>query len=138
MTASRPWQWIIGLLFVALFAYVVFLYAPGTADAPTAVDPTPVQMTISGTYGCLPHRDASGPQTEECAFGIRTDDGTWYAANFGQSASAMQQFQAGAHIVARGFSVPKEALSTDHWARYNMVGIFTITDTLESSPVLVK
>lgn len=94
----------------------------------TPIDATPQNITLSGTYVCLPHIDTRGPQTDECAFGLRTDEGDYYAVNFGQSAAAMQQFQAGAHIRASGFFVAKEALNTDQWNRYTMKGIFTVTE----------
>ncbi len=91
----------------------------------------PLSMTITGTYLCLPHLDTSGPQTEECAFGIQDTVGTFYAVNFGASADAMQQFQANARVRVEGFFVPKEALSTDQWNKYDMQGIFTVTRLLE-------
>ncbi len=91
------------------------------------IDPPSQQVTLSGTYECLPHLDAEGPQTEECAFGFVTDDGVHYAVNFGASADAMQKFQSGAHVTAEGFVVPRDALSTDEWQKYNMKGMFTIT-----------
>ncbi|MBY0376373.1 hypothetical protein K2P96_00110 [Patescibacteria group bacterium] len=94
------------------------------------LDSTPQNVTLSGTYTCLPHLDTRGPQTDECAFGFLTDDGVYYAVNFGESADAMQQFQTRQHITAQGFVVIKEALSSDHWAKYNMKGIFTITKVL--------
>ncbi len=95
------------------------------------IDSTPQQMTLVGTYMCLPHIDTAGPQTEECAFGLQADDGTFYAVNFGASANAMQQFQANARVRAEGFFVPKEALSTNQWHKYDMKGIFTITQLLD-------
>lgn len=98
------------------------------------IDSTPQPMVLEGTYLCLPHLDTSGPQTEECAFGIQADTGEFYAVNFGASADAMQQFQANARIHAEGFFVPKEALSTDQWQKYDMVGIFTVTQMLEAEP----
>lgn len=33
---------------------------------------------FEGVAVCLPHKDSSGPQTLECAVGIKTDDGTYY------------------------------------------------------------
>ena len=69
-----------------------------------------------------------GPQTEECAFGLKADSGEYYAVNFGQSADAMTQFQSGAHITANGFVVLKEALDTNQWQKYNMKGMFTVTN----------
>lgn len=106
-----------------------------TKSEPVNLDPTPQNVTLSGTYVCLPHLNASGPQTTECAFGIKTDDGVYYAVNFGQSANAMTQFQSGAHITADGFVVIKEALNTDQWQKYNMKGIFTITKMIAPAPI---
>lgn len=103
-----------------------------------AIDPTPQDVTLSGTYVCLPHLDTGGPQTEECAFGFKTDDGVYYAVNFGASANAMNQFQGGAHITAKGFVVLKEALNTNRWNTYNMKGIFTVTNMVDPAPVPVQ
>jgi hypothetical protein len=115
---------LIGVLLCVVAAALFFLCPRGihTGD----LDPTPRNVTLSGTYVCLPHLDTSGPQTEECAFGLKTDDGVYYAVNFGASAGAMKRFQSGAHITAEGFVVITEALSTDHWQHYNMKGIFTV------------
>lgn len=44
-----------------------------------AAAPAQEEVTIRGTVVCLPHRDTDGPQTLECAFGIRDQSGTYYA-----------------------------------------------------------
>lgn len=121
------------VILVAVAAYFLFIKSP-TTETPQDLDPTPQSVTLSGTYVCLPHADTTGPQTEECAFGLQTDDGEYYAVNFGASANAMTQFQSGAHITAEGFVVIKEALSSDQWQKYNMKGIFTITTMIDPSP----
>lgn len=126
---------LIGAVAVLVVGVVgAYLYFGRMQTKPEPLDPTPRQVTLSGTYECLPHLDTSGPQTTECAFGLVTDEGEHYAVNFGQSATAMEQFQAGAHIRAEGFVVIKEALSTDQWQKYNMKGIFTVTKMLEPAP----
>jgi hypothetical protein len=106
----------------------------GKASEQIIPDALPKNVTMSGTYVCLPHSEQAGAQTEECAFGIKTDDGDYYAVNFGQSADQMKLFQSGAHVVAEGFVVAKEALSTDHWNKYNMKGIFTTTSMIATHP----
>jgi hypothetical protein len=103
------------------------------AVAPVQLDPTPQNVTLSGTYKCLSKIDTTGPQTEECAFGFKTDDGIDYAVNFGSSADAMNQFMSGKHVTAEGFVVIKEALNTDQWEKYNMKGIFTVTKVVEQA-----
>lgn len=39
------------------------------------------EITIQGKVVCLPHWDTSGEQTLECAFGLQTDEGDYYALN---------------------------------------------------------
>lgn len=123
----------LGVLVSMLGVFFVVDYMLTLPEPSVILDPTPQQAVLSGTYVCLPHRDTDGPQTEECAFGLRTDTGEYYAVNFGQSADALQQFMAGAHITAEGFVVIKEALSSAYWESYTMRGIFTITQIMDIS-----
>lgn len=127
---------IIAIVLIALIGIAAFasMRSNEQVSVPQDLDPTPQNVTLSGTFECLPHLDTTGPQTEECAFGLKTDDGVYYAVNFGESANAMEQFQAKKHITAEGFVVIKEALSTDQWAKYNMKGIFTITKYIDQAP----
>ena len=39
----------------------------------------PKEITITGEMVCLPHRNTSGPQTLECAFGLKSNGGKYYA-----------------------------------------------------------
>lgn len=36
------------------------------------------KMTLTGTLTCLPHK-GDGPHTLECAYGLKSDDGKYYA-----------------------------------------------------------
>ncbi len=122
---------IVSILVVIVGYFLILELLGQSLFRESPIDPTPISMTLVGTFMCLPHLDMSGPQTEECAFGIQADTGEFYAVNFGQSADAMGHFQARARIRAEGFFVPKEALSTDHWNKYDMQGIFTVTQLLD-------
>jgi hypothetical protein len=93
-------------------------------------DSRPYEVTLSGTYTCLPFIDGKMQPEDECIFGLKTDEGEYYMVNFGQSAAAKEEFDKRLHIKAKGFVVVKEALSTNHWNAYNMKGIFTITERL--------
>ncbi len=125
----------IGTLLAVLFVVVAgVMYRSVPEETVVPLDPTPRSVTLSGTYVCLPHADTTGPQTEECVFGIQTDDGEYYAVNFGASAQAMEQFQSGVHVRAEGFVVIKEVLSTNQWEQYTMEGVFTVTNIVEVTP----
>ena len=49
------------------------------------------QIMLTGTYDCLPHRGVKPgePQTAECAAGLRTAEGNYYALNFAASSRLM-------------------------------------------------
>lgn len=117
-------------------AFLLFFNASSEAILDQDMSAAPRTMTLSGTYECLPHKDTSGPQTMECAFGLRADDGKYYAVDFGSSADSMDRFQSGARITAEGFFVAKELLSTDHWQKYNMEGIFTVERLIDPTPTM--
>ncbi len=121
----------LGIVLVAIGGFLIFDQRAANKLASQDLDPTPRNVTLSGTYTCLPHLDTSGPQTMECAFGLKTDDGKYYAVNFGASGDSMEQFQSGERVTAEGFVVIREALSSDHWAKYNTEGVFTITKILQ-------
>ncbi len=128
---------ITGVIFIVAIASALsfFLFGKTNKDSNlNNIDPTPQNVTLTGTYTCLPHLDTKGPQTMECAFGLQSKNGDYYAVNFGATAQAMDQFRAGETITAEGFVVIKEALSTDQWQKYNMKGIFTITRMISPAP----
>ena len=88
----------------------------------------PQRMSITGTYLCLPHKDTSGAQTDECATGIQTDDGLYYGLDLSLSSQTMPELTVGDRLSANGVMIPIEQLSTDHWQQYPIVGIFSVTD----------
>ena len=114
---------------VVVLLIVLFWHKDSTQVVP--INGGPIIVTLSGAYVCLSFIDTKMPNSEECVFGLKTDDGLYYMVNFGQSASAKAEFDRRARITAEGYVVPKEALSTDQWALYNMKGVFTITKMLK-------
>jgi hypothetical protein len=119
---------VVGLAAAAVIGYMAFAGGSIGAQKDTAAQK---HVTLSGTYACLPHADTTGPQTEECAYGFKTDDGTYYALDFGASADASAQFESGKHATLEGSVYPKAALNSDHWAKYQMEGILTVSRVAE-------
>ena len=89
----------------------------------------PKEQSLEGIVLCLPHKDTNGPQTMECAFGLQTDDGKNYALDAGNVNPP--QYNTGNRIRANGTITPIEALSSDHWQKYDIIGIFSIKDSVE-------
>ncbi len=98
--------------------------------APITVSPIE-RVTLEGTYTCLPRKDTEGPQTLECALGIKDDDGSFYALDTVLLQSMIPPLQTGDRIRAQGILTPIERLSTDYWKRYEIKGIFSVTDSFE-------
>lgn len=116
------------LLVAGFYAFNVFIYneKQGTGE-PTG----PYRGTLVGEYTCLPHKNTNGPQTLECALGIKIDTGEYYALDFGPSSQTQSKFQTGDRFRANGTITPIELLSTNHWQKYDVEGIFSVTDGVE-------
>ncbi len=63
------------LIIIGVGAFILLRPKHVVAPKPAA----PKQVTVSGEIICLPHKDTSGPQTMECAFGLQDKNGNNYA-----------------------------------------------------------
>ncbi len=74
------------ILGVALvIAAMVFAKKAGFNSQVHVASPSPVAstlpagpMTVEGTMVCLPHKNTEGPQTLECAFGLKDTQGRYF------------------------------------------------------------
>jgi len=96
--------------------------SPVSTYVPSSTPAASVQgedITIKGEVICLPHRNANGPQTMECAFGLKGDDGN----NYGLSDLGyryMMSMQTGKKAQIKG----KLMKSQDQ--KYNSIGTISI------------
>lgn len=68
---------VVPLLVILLTAVaVVALQSKSSVKAPSTEEGS---LVVKGTAVCLPHKDTSGPQTLECALGIKDEKGQYYA-----------------------------------------------------------
>lgn len=114
---------VLGLIVVA----GAFWFYPSerSSDRVMGTPETSYEGTFVGTPTCLPHRDTSGPQTLECAFGIRFADGTYYALDMSGIAGDFQGYTG--VISVQGTVVPIEAISSDVWQKYDIKGIMKVS-----------
>lgn len=98
----------------------------GTPSPPPAA--TEENIELRGTQTCLTHKDTTGPQTMECAIGLAADDGYNYALDTSAlQPDAVNELYGGGRVRIRGWFVPAEALSADHFQKYQMRGIVRVT-----------
>jgi hypothetical protein len=124
---------IISITFIVLIAsfFALNTYIYNEKQAAPSEEIKPYRGTLSGEYVCLPHTNQNGPQTLECAFGIKTTSGEYYAVDFNLMSQTPPELKAGDKFTANGTITPIEMLSTDHWKKYPIKGIFSITDSVE-------
>jgi hypothetical protein len=71
--------------------------------------PTPGRVSLKGQMVCLPHKNTSGLQTLECAFGLLGDDGKYYGLRDTdpqyKNVSGLPMNQ---EVVVNGQFIPKE------------------------------
>lgn len=84
-------------------------------------------LTVSGTYVCLPHKDTKNPQTMECAYGLLTAEGTYYALDLQKLIPHIPTVSMGEKVTVTGLFVRLEALSTDFWQKYPIEGIISVS-----------
>jgi hypothetical protein len=71
---------------------------------------------------CLPHKDQSGPQTLECAFGILDDKGNYYALHDTDSTyKNIAGVGTGTNVVVEGRLTPQIG------DKYESIGIIDVT-----------
>lgn len=90
----------------------------------------PYRGTLTGVFVCLPHKDTSGPQTLECAYGMKTEANEYYAIDLGLLSQDIPNLTSGNKFSANGLITPVEYLSSSNWQKYPIEGIFSITDSL--------
>ncbi|HYC34582.1 MAG TPA: hypothetical protein VEC13_02515 [Candidatus Paceibacterota bacterium] len=88
----------------------------------------PKRITVTGLWECLPHKDTTGPQTEECALGIAVDQSdAHYALDLNLMSATPIDFATGTHIRVQGVMTPANQLNTNIWQKYPIDGIISAT-----------
>lgn len=101
---------------------------------PNQTTPTmgrPYNATLSGEYVCLPHKNADGPQTMECMYGLKTTDGNYYGIDFYLMSKMHEQTKIGQIITARGVVQSADQLQSTTWQKYNITGVLSVTEILQ-------
>lgn len=117
---------IVVILVAGFYAFNAYIYQEKQGDN---TDITSYRGTLSGEVVCLPHK-GDGPHTMECAYGLKTDAGEHYALDLAAMSQQHPPLETGERFTANGLITPIEMLSSDHWQTYDIVGIFSVTDSV--------
>lgn len=116
-------------LIAGFYGFNAYIYNEKQGDGNDVVSYT---GALTGTQVCLPHADTDGPQTLECALGMKTDSGEFYALDFGETLDGLPPgLQSDERFSVTGLITPVEMLSSDHWQKYAIEGIISVTEPVE-------
>ncbi len=90
-----------GVLVALLFSVSAFLLL---RDSTSNTEINGSHITVSGEYVCLPHKN-SNQTTEECALGIKADNGSYYAIKANDN--DLNDFQSGKRVTISGEYQPE-------------------------------
>lgn len=121
------------ILIAAALVFSTYIKTEGQKEATN--DFEPYRTTMEGEYVCLEANEPNVPSDGPCTGGIKTDSGEYYAVDMAAMSQANPGLQAGQRFSANGLVVPIERLSTDHWQKFGVKGIFSITDSVSAAPI---
>ena len=88
----------------------------------------PKRISVTGVWECLPPKKTSGPQTLECALGIKEDKtGKRYAVDTQTVSTTSVDFPTGTRLKTEGMLTPLKMLSSSVWDKYSIEGILLVT-----------
>ncbi len=123
---------LLGALFLVGAGYLISTRA-FEPQAPR-VTPESVYRTesIEGVPTCLPQRGGPGmPHTLECAFGVRTDEGIYFALDLAAvPPETMDEISEASRVRFTGLYVPIEAISSNLGRIYDVRGVMRV-DSVE-------
>ncbi len=115
------------LLVVTGLAYLaIALYK----SSPTNNEPTPEvvsvpaagPITARGTIVCLPHKNTDGPQTLECAYGLKDESGRYFGmSDTDPEYKNISNLTMNTSVTVNGTFKPEES------DRYQSIGIIAVT-----------
>jgi hypothetical protein len=116
------------LLAISFFAFNAYIYYKKQGD--TSRHLAPYQGTLSGEFVCLPHTDGTVLQPSECAYGIKTQSDEYYVLDLSPTSDNPPAIGRGDHFIANGTITPIEFISTNHWRKYPVAGIFSVSNSV--------
>lgn len=120
MNRNKLWYWLGAILVLAIAIVSVLLFRNDRGKRETLM--LGQSVTIRGEVVCLPHKNTSGPQTLECALGLKDKRGDYYALRDPQQRFVMT-LNTGSVVAATGTLVEYSGMPD----KYDVVGILEVT-----------
>ncbi|HET8574982.1 MAG TPA: hypothetical protein VFM02_02290 [Candidatus Paceibacterota bacterium] len=123
---KKTWGIIIIFLLIVIAIGGITLFEKGKPGSPQTGSPFAdkfgTEIVQSGTVACLPHKDTTGPQTLECAIGLKGDDGMYFGLQASNPGLGVPSFETGKTVRVTGVLQEPEAGN-----KYNTVGTIDVS-----------
>jgi hypothetical protein len=120
------WRMVIWLVCASLILIGVALLTRPWSPTPQAPQPlpqvTPGPLSLVGEIVCLPHRQSEGPQTLECAYGVKADSSAYY----GLTGIEQRQLISGNVQTGQRFRIEGTVIPAASNERYAIVGTVAV------------
>lgn len=121
----------IGFLILLVILGVGFFVHSLWSSKQTEIISEPQRATLSGEYVCL----STSSNEDHCEYGLKTDSGEYYIVNFYLMFQTADPLVVGQHFSANGVIVQLQEEELKKWAQYPVVGMFSVTDSLNVETV---
>lgn len=129
---QRNIVWVVVLAAVIIFGFLLFKGWDKIVN-----EEIDSKVIITGNFSCLPLRDSIGPAPEatpdeDCALGVRSRDGQYYALDISRIQDANQDLKVEDTIAVTGTLRPIEDIPASEWANYNIAAIIRVNTLLRT------
>lgn len=100
--------------------------AGGNSNASSTDNYVVATTTLRGVFACLPHK-GDGPSTLECAYGMKAQNGSYYALDFSDTPVSSFDLPMDTLYSVTGLLVPIEMISSNQWQSYDIRGIMKVS-----------
>ncbi len=117
---------VVGLLVIIV---LVTIFGPKSPSEEIVV-PANGTVVLNGELVCLPHRDSDGPQTLECAYGLRGMDGNYYDLTDTDTSldTGISEFPTSAEVEVRGMFTANDDSKYDTVGTIEVESITTVEE----------
>jgi len=125
--------WTLIILVIVAFLLSMVVQQPRMVPNMIPHEEQDQSVTVVGNMTCLLHKDTTGPTTLECAYGIASVEGVYYALDLSQVSSDVSSISFDQQIAVTGHLTPLAALSNNEWQKYDIVGIIQVESVDQQS-----
>ncbi len=123
---QRNVVWLVVLIAMVIFGFLLFKGWDKIIN-----EKVDSMTTITGNFSCLPLKTGVS-EAKDCALGIRSSDGSYYALDISRIQDANTDLKAEDTIAVTGFLKPVAEVDSPEWDVYLILGVIKVNTLLRT------